>query len=295
VTGWLETYRGAVYRWEVDHNDHLTVAYYFARLGHATLALLDALGLAGDDHGGGWLTTDCHVRYARELRVGDIMHVSSAPIGVESDGFVTGHKLVDTGTGELTSTFSQRLTLVDADGAPLALPPDARERLAARRQDWDGPAREHRGRPARLDGLRPGARDTIEASVGDGSGPSALAAYVHRFSAANSHILAAFGMTPGYMRQHRRGFSTFEFQFGAAQRLRPGMPVVVCSGVLHVGSSSLRLFHLMTDARTGAEIATLHQAGVHFDQELRRPTPLPPELAERARALVVPTTADAPG
>ena len=43
--GWLETYRGMVYRWEVDHNDHLTVAYYFARLGDAVLGLLDALDL----------------------------------------------------------------------------------------------------------------------------------------------------------------------------------------------------------------------------------------------------------
>ena len=45
MNDWLETYRGIVYRWEVDHNDHLTVAFYFARLGDATLALLDSLGL----------------------------------------------------------------------------------------------------------------------------------------------------------------------------------------------------------------------------------------------------------
>jgi hypothetical protein len=45
----------------------------------------------------------------------------------------------------------------------------------------------------------------------------------------------------------------------------------------------------MADARTGTEIAALHQAGVHFDQALRRPAPLPPELAECARTLVMPT------
>jgi len=26
VGDWLETYRGTVFRWEVDHNDHFTVA-----------------------------------------------------------------------------------------------------------------------------------------------------------------------------------------------------------------------------------------------------------------------------
>jgi len=27
VGDWLETYRGTVFRWEVDGNDHFTVAY----------------------------------------------------------------------------------------------------------------------------------------------------------------------------------------------------------------------------------------------------------------------------
>src|SRR5205823_2370839 len=96
-----------------------------------------------------------------------------------------------------------------------------------------------------------------------------LAAYIHRFSASNSHVLAAFGMTPSYMREQRRGFSTFEFQFGTASALRPAAQVVVRSGLLHVGTSSLRLFHVMSDARTGAEVATpdvVLLAGVNVKQ-----------------------------
>lgn len=287
MSPWIETYRGVVYRWEVDHNDHLTVAYYFARLGHATLSLLDALGLAAGGDGPRWRTVDCHVRYARELRVGDIMHTISAPIEVERDGFVAGHKLIDTGTGEVASTFVHRLRLDDGNGTAIALPAAQHERLTARRTAWDGPVSEPRRRPRRLDGLRDSARDTIGAWEGDaGSAPSALAAYVHRFSAANAHVLASFGMTPAYMRQGHRGFSTFEFQFSAAGMLRPGALVVVRSGVTHVGTSSLHLFHVLADARTGTELAALHQAGVHFDQKARRPAPLPPELADRARALV---------
>ena len=57
--------------------------------------------------------------------------------------------------------------------------------------------------------------------------------------------------------------------------------------MLHVGTSSLRLFHVMCDARTGAGLATLHQAGVHLDMDARRPAPPPPQ--DRARALGVPT------
>ncbi len=162
-----------------------------------------------------------------------------------------------------------------------------RERIGTRRVAWDGPERERRARPKGVEGLRDSSRDTIRPWEAGGSGPSALAAYIHRFSASNSHVLAGFGMTPFYMREQRRGFSTFEFQFGAASALRPAAQVVVRSGLLHVGTSSLRLFHVMSDARTGAEVATLHQAGVHFDHDARRPAPLPPDLADRARALLI--------
>jgi acyl-CoA thioester hydrolase len=283
----LETYRGVVYQWEVDHNDHLTVAYYFARLGDATLALLDSLGLPAEWDARTWITADCYVRYTRELRAGDIMRVVSAPIAVERDGFVAGHELIDAGTGAVTTTFEQRLRHVRPDGGPAALAASDRERIEARRVTWDGPARERRARPKGVDGLRDSARDTIRPWEAGGSGPSALAAYVHRFSSSNSHVLAAFGMTPSYMREQHRGFSTFEFQFAAASALRPEAPVVVRSGLLHVGTSSLRLFHVMSDARTGAELATLHQAGVHLDHDARRPAPLPAELADRAREMLV--------
>ena len=285
----LETYRGVVYRWEVDHNDHLTVAYYFARLGDATLALLDALGLASETATRLWLTADCYVRYQRELRVGDIMHITSAPLSVADDGFAAGHTLVDTGTGAVASTFEQRLRLVGADGSPIALTPAERAQIEARRATWTGPARDHRPQPKSRDDLRVSARDTIKSWEGGASIPTALAAYVHRFSASNSHVRAEFGLTPAYMRDQHRGFSTFEFQFAAVRPLTAGTRIVVRSGILHVGTSSLRLFHVMSDARSGVELATLHQSGVHLDHDARRPAPLPADLAERARRLLVPT------
>ena len=49
---WIETYRGTVFRWEVDDNDHFTVAYYLARIGDASVAMLHALGTGSGAHGG---------------------------------------------------------------------------------------------------------------------------------------------------------------------------------------------------------------------------------------------------
>jgi acyl-CoA thioester hydrolase len=112
-------------------------------------------------------------------------------------------------------------------------------------------------------------------------------AYIHRFSAANGHLLAGFGMSPAYMRAESRGFSTFEFRLRFPGALRVGDLVRVQSGLLHVGASSLRLLHRMTNVGTGLEVATLEQSGVHLDLGARRATPLPDSLRERARSLLL--------
>jgi acyl-CoA thioester hydrolase len=277
VGGWLETYRGTVFRWEVDHNDHLTVAYYFSRIADAGAGLLGAVGLAATAA----RTADCFVRYQRELRVGDILHIESGVITVEPGALVFGHKLFDTGAGSLCTTVEQRVHLA----APLTA--ETRGAAEARRVAWDGPARERRWRPPGLEGFRDSARDTVKPGEMDVSGDAGLSHYIHRFSAANGHAIAAFGMTPGYMRAEHRGFSTFEFQLEVGSPLRPGDGVRVRSAVGHVGNSSLRLLHVMTREPGDEVVATLEQSGVHFDQDARRPAPLPDALRERARALLV--------
>lgn len=274
---WLETYRGTVFRWEVDPNDHLTVAYYFARIADAGAGLLAAVGVSA----AGAHTADCYVRYQRELRVADIMHVESGVIAAEASALVLGHKLFDSGAGVLCTTVEQRVRLAGP------LPAEAKRAVEAHRVDWDGPARERRPRPTGLAGFRASARDVVKLLEMDVSGGAALSHYVHRFSAANGHAIAAFGMTPAYMREEHRGFSTFEFQLELGNPLRPGDGVRVRSGVAHVGNSSLRLLHVMTREPGDEVVATLEQSGVHFDQDARRPAPLPDDLRERARALLV--------
>src|SRR5262245_28943390 len=86
---WMESYRGTVFRWEVDANDHLTVAYYLSRFGDATLNVLHALGVEGA------ATVDCYIRYSRELRVNDLLHVESVVIDIDADGLVLGHRLLE--------------------------------------------------------------------------------------------------------------------------------------------------------------------------------------------------------
>ena len=269
---WLETYRGTVFRWEVDANDHFTVAYYMTRFSDAARAMLHALGV------GAASTVDCYIRYTRELRVGDLMHVSTAVIGVDAAGLTLGHKLIESTENALCTTVEHRLAV--------KLTPKQRRAAQARKVAWDAPAREVRPRPKSLDGFPDTTRDAVKPDEAEG-GRITLSAAVHRFSAANGHLLAAFGLSPRYMRENNRGFSTFEFQMGFEAGVRAGDPLAVRSALTHVGSSSMRILHVMTDERSGKRVATLEQSGVQLDLDARRPAALAPPLREQALKLLV--------
>ena len=274
---WLQTVRSAVNRWEIDNTEHFTVAFYFARLGDATFAMLDMLGLnPSAAH-----TSDMYVRFQRELRVGDIFHIDTGVIDLGDDSLLLGHKIFDSGDGALTTTVEHRLRT--------AVTPDVRKKADAHRVSWDGPKRETRPQPRGLDKFSDAIRDSVRPWEIDLTGGCALMHYIHRFAAANGHATAVFGLTPAFYREHHGGFSTFEFRLAVDGLLRAGDLIVVKSAPLHIGNSSMRIFHQMLDARTGTRVAALDQLGVLLDLDARRPTPLPDWMKERAKALVAPT------
>jgi len=291
VERWVDSYRGTVFPWETDIVEHLTVAYYFERFADATLNLLDGLGLGADYMAAerrGCVTVDCYVRYMHELRVGDILHISSAVIGVEAARLRLGHRVFNSDSGVLCATMEQQTVHVGLGGrTPVPLPPRQRRAAEAGQVAWDGPARVTRWQPEGTEGFLESARDTVKPWEIDVFGQSAFPFYIHRFSAGGIQTFAAFGMTPAYMREQRRGMSTFEFQLAFLGELHPGDPVRVKSGLLHLGNSSIRVFHRMFNGRTGALVASLDQFGVHLDVDARRPTPLPDALRERARGILI--------
>ena len=287
---WIDSCRGGVAAWEVDHVGHFTVAYYHQRIEDAGFAALEALGLGpayARSEGRDCLTTDCYVRYLHELRGGDIYHVRSGVLAIEEEALVFGHRLFESASGALCTTVEQRVAHVDVRmDEPIALAAAQRRAAEAHRVDWQEPPPERRPRPRGDEGFVDGCLDTVKPSEMNVLGRGGLAHYIHRFSASGGHIMAAFGMTPAYMRDEQRGLSTFEFQLSITAPLRTGDVVRVRSALVHVGKSSLRLFHRMTNARTGGEIATLEQSGVHLDREARRSVPLPEALRGRAVALL---------
>jgi acyl-CoA thioester hydrolase len=280
MANWVETYRGAVPPWQCDVTEHFTVAYYFDRLEEAEANLADVLGL-GDLARRGDLSCQIDARFARELREGASFHVESAVLGVD-DVLRLGHRFVDSTNGEVVTWFDERWNL----STPLT--PHQRGAVEARVAEWNGPVAEHRPEPTTTDRFIPTARGRVKTADMDAACQFALGAIVHRFSNASGQTGAAIGMDAAFTQQQRRGFSTFELVL----RLSGGLPLdasyLVETGIAHLGNSSLRMIHRMTDARTGAEVARLSQYGVNLDLDTRRPARWPDDIRRRAEGLVVP-------
>jgi hypothetical protein len=77
--------------------------------------------------------------------------------------------------------------------------------------------------------------------------------------------LAAIGATASYIEAERKGYSTFELALQVSALPRSGNPVLVETGIVHLGNSSIRFMHRMRDPIDGSEFARLGQFGVQLD------------------------------
>ena len=280
MTNWIETYRGTVPPWECDVTEHFTIAYYFARLEEAEPNLADALGLGKRLRGDGFARR-LDVRFARELRAGSSFQIEGAVLGLD-EGLRLGHRFVDSANGETVTWIDERWDLANA---PLS--GEERGALDGRLATWEGPVAEIRAEPKSTEGFIPTARGRVRPADLDSVGHFGLAAIVHRFTDACIQAGSAIGMDSEYMEKSRRGFSTFELALRIGGALGLDDPYLVETGIAHLGNSSLRLVHVMTDPRSGREIARLGQYGVNLDLDARRPARWPDEVRTRAAKLVI--------
>ncbi len=111
--------------------------------------------------------------------------------------------------------------------------------------------------------------------------------YVGKFDEGTWHLFAAMGLTPSYMREHHRGMAALEQRIAYKREVRVGEIVTVRSGVLEVLPKVIRFFHEMWNEETGTLAAVTVLTGVHLDTDLRKSCPLPEDIFERGRAMVV--------
>lgn len=278
MTGWTETCRSTVASWECDLTEHFTVAYYLDRLDQASPALCELAGLAEPARAGPY-PRRLTLLFTRELRAGASFHIESAPLGL-GPPVRLGHRFVDSANGEPVTWIEEvweeaRLT----DGQQRAAGP-----LVAA---WEGPQIEARPEPPSMAGAIATARGRVRPADFDEFGRFSLAAFVHRFTDALMQAIAAIGITADYMKRERRAYSTFELTLRIAAAPLLGEPYLVETGIAHLGSSSVRFVHRMSDPRSGREFARLGQFGVQLDLDARRPAPLPEPLRNAAQRLLL--------
>jgi acyl-CoA thioesterase FadM len=280
MNDWTETWRGIVAPWECDITEHFTIAYYFDRLADASAAMAETLGLDSENRSAG---RRFDVRFVRELRAGASFHILSAPLAVKDASVRLGHQFVDSASGEVTAWVEEALDISTA-----LLPAETRDAINLHLRPWPGPALERRPEPGTAKGFIPTARDRVRPIDLDSDGNFALAAFVHRFTAGCVQALAAIGATASYLEAERKGYSTFELALQVTGSPPLGSLVVVETGIVHLGNSSLRLLHLMRDPAGGREFARLSQFGVQLDLDTRRAAVLPAALRGAAIRLLVP-------
>jgi acyl-CoA thioesterase FadM len=277
---WTETWRGIVAPWECDITEHFTIAYYFDRLADAAATMAASLGLRGTASSPGHRFD---VRFVRELRAGASFHILSAPFALDGASLRIGHQFIDSASGEVTAWVEETFTIPAA-----ALPRRTRDAIALHLASWPAPAVERRPEPTTTEGFIPTARDRVKPTDLDADGNFTLAASVHRFTAGCVQTLAAIGATASYLEAERKGFSTFELTLELTGSPRLGDPVLVETGIAHLGNSSIRFIHRMSDPVDGREFARLGQFGVQLDLHARRPAALPAPLKAAAQRLLVP-------
>jgi acyl-CoA thioesterase FadM len=280
MAAWTETCRSVVSPWECDVTEHFTIAYYFDRLADAAITTAENLGLRDL---ASLALRRFDVRFVRELRAGASFHILSAPIALDQNSVRFGHQVIDSADGEVTAWAEETL-----DNAAAPLPRNLCQTIEGCLRGWPGPAVERRPEPITIEQFIPTVRDRIKPMDLDSGGRLALSAFVHRFTAGSIQALAAIGATSSYMKTERRGYSTFELALRVTASPRSGSPVLVQTGIVHLGNSSIRFLHRMCDPATGAEYARLGQFGVQLDLDTRRPAALPEHLRAAAARLVVP-------
>jgi acyl-CoA thioesterase FadM len=278
VAEWVETCRGTVAPWECDTTEHFTIAYYLERVEQASATIAERLRL--EEHlRTGVFPREFTLRFMRELRAGASFQVESAAFGSEP-ALRLGHRFVDSASGEPVTWIEE--VWPGADLTKLQ-----RETVGRTRGNWDGPAIEHRPEPPSTEGSIPSARGRVKPADLDEFGRFSLAAFVHRFTDAVIQASAAIGITDDYMKTERRGYSTFELSLKIGAAPGAGDLYLVETGIAHLGSSSIRFLHRMTDPRSGREVARLGQFGVQLDLDARRPAPLPEHIRAAAARLVL--------
>ncbi|MBB1091729.1 thioesterase family protein [Rhodopseudomonas palustris] len=117
----------------IDYNGHLNMAYYNVLFDRGVDQLWLELGIGADylsERGGSTFTAECHVRYLREIHLGDPVKVAVYIIAADEKRIHTFEELRHAEDGWLSATSENMSMHVDMGSRKVApFPPDIRARI----------------------------------------------------------------------------------------------------------------------------------------------------------------------
>lgn len=121
----------------------------------------------------------------------------------------------------------------------------------------------------------------------DHQGHMTVMHYVGMFDQAFWHHTSALGFTRAYLEAHCAGFVDVRDTLEYRVEQPVGSLLVIESGLLEVGNTSMTALHRMRNAETGDLAATSEKVSVYFDMQARSKLRLPDELRARMAANIV--------
>src|SRR3982074_3329823 len=119
----------------IDYNGHLNMAYYNVMFDRAIDELWLRLGIGPGymkERKGATLTAECHVRYLREIHLGDPVQVSILLVGADAKRLHTFQELRHASEGWLSATSENMTIHIDMTARKTAaFPPDIGARIEA--------------------------------------------------------------------------------------------------------------------------------------------------------------------
>ena len=119
----------------IDYNGHLNMAYYNVMFDRAIDELWLQLGIGPGymrERGGSTFTAECHVRYLREIHLGDPVQVSILLVAADEKRLHTFEELRHADEGWLSATSENMTIHIDMAARKTApFPSDIRARIAA--------------------------------------------------------------------------------------------------------------------------------------------------------------------
>ncbi len=131
------------------------------------------------------------------------------------------------------------------------------------------------------------ARGTVHEWQKDHMGHINVRAYMEFFEQACWQLYAMLGLTASVLRSGAVHLAAVQQNISYLKELYPGDTVAVKSGVLELRDKVLRFRQELYNTETGAVCAVCEFTVVCLDPEARRSRPFPPDVAERARPLMI--------